>query len=81
MRFATKWLKIYRIPGGIAIGSIFVLHAAGWLQIPTLRRIENTFYDLRIVIVTIDEESRVGWAAFFCPPFYCLSWQALRRSG
>ncbi len=48
---------------------MFILHAAGWLQIPTLRRVENIFYDLRlratvanttdprIVIVTIDEES------------------------
>ncbi|MDD5274538.1 MAG: adenylate/guanylate cyclase domain-containing protein [Methylovulum sp.] len=69
MRFSTQWLKIYRILSCIAISSIFMMHATGWLKMPVLQRIENISYDLRlratvantldprIVIVTLDEDS------------------------
>lgn len=69
MQFSNKWLKIYRLSACVTITAIFILHTAGWLHIPTMQRMENIFYDLRlratmantidprIVIVAINEES------------------------
>ncbi|MDP2904384.1 MAG: adenylate/guanylate cyclase domain-containing protein [Methylovulum sp.] len=69
MLSSNKWLKIYRLMACIAMTFIFILHTTGWLEIPTMQRMENIFYDLRlrttvvntidprIVIVSIDEQS------------------------
>ncbi|MGZ5008154.1 MAG: CHASE2 domain-containing protein [Methylobacter sp.] len=69
MKFSNKWIKYYRFLACALITLLFMAHAARWLQIPTLQRMENILYDLRlrttavntidprIVIVDIDEES------------------------
>lgn len=69
MKFSTKWLKSYRFLGCILVTLLLMAHTAHWLQIPTLQRMENILYDLRlratavntidprIVIIDIDEES------------------------
>lgn len=69
MKFRNKWLKSYRFSACILITLLFIAHTAHWLQIPTLQRMENILYDLRlrttvvntvdpnIVIIDIDEES------------------------
>ena len=69
MQVSTKWLKVYRFFVCGLITFIFILHTADWVTIPTLQRMENILYDLRlratanqgiderIVIVDIDENS------------------------
>jgi len=69
MKFSNKWLKYYRFLACAVITLLFMAHIATWLPIPTLQRMENILYDLRlratavntvdprIVIVDIDEES------------------------
>ncbi|MDO9105642.1 MAG: adenylate/guanylate cyclase domain-containing protein [Methylovulum sp.] len=69
MQFSNKWLKTYRSLACLIITSLFILHTANWLEIPTMQRMEHIFYDLRlrttvvntidprIVIVAINEES------------------------
>jgi len=69
MQLSNKWLKIYRLLACVTITSVFILHTAGRLHVPTMQRMENIFYDLRlrttvantidprIVIVAINEES------------------------
>ncbi len=69
MKFSNKWLKSYRFLACALITLLFMAHTAHWLQIPTLQRMENILYDLRlrttvintidprIVIIDIDEES------------------------
>ncbi len=69
MKFSNKWLKSYRLLACAFITLLFMAHTAHWLQIPTLQRMENILYDLRlrttvvntvdprIVILDIDEES------------------------
>jgi adenylate cyclase len=69
MKFSNKWLKTYRFLACALITLLFMAHAAHWLNIPTLQRMENILYDLRlrttvantvdprIVIIDIDEES------------------------
>lgn len=64
-----KWLKTNRLLACLGLTLMFMLHTAGWLQIPTMQRMEDIFYDLRlrltvvntldprIVIVDINEES------------------------
>ena len=69
MKFSNKWLKSYRFLACVLITLLFMAHTAHWLQIPTLQRMEDILYDLRlrttvvntvdprIVIIDIDEES------------------------
>ncbi|MEE7625063.1 adenylate/guanylate cyclase domain-containing protein [Methylobacter sp. Wu8] len=69
MKFTTKWLKSYRFLACTLVTLLFIAHTAHWLYIPTLQRMENILYDLRlrttvvntvdprIVIIDIDEES------------------------
>ncbi|MDI1277208.1 CHASE2 domain-containing protein [Methylobacter sp.] len=69
MKFSNKWLKSYRFLACALITLLFMAHTAHWLHIPTLQRMENILYDLRlrttavntvdprIVIIDIDEES------------------------
>ncbi|MGZ5573528.1 MAG: CHASE2 domain-containing protein [Methylobacter sp.] len=69
MKFSNKWLKSYRFLGCALITLLFMAHTAHWIHIPTLQRMENILYDLRlratavntiddrIVIIDIDEES------------------------
>ncbi|MFZ2407800.1 MAG: CHASE2 domain-containing protein, partial [Methylobacter sp.] len=69
MKFSNKWLKSYRFLACVVITLVFMAHTAQWLNIPTLQRMENILYDLRlrttvvntvdprIVIIDIDEES------------------------
>ncbi len=69
MKFSNKWLKSYRFLACALITLFFMAHTAHWLHIPTLQRMENILYDLRlrttavdtidprIVIIDIDEES------------------------
>lgn len=69
MKFSNKWLKSYRFLACVLITLLFMAHTAHWLNIPTLQRMENILYDLRlrstaantvnpnIVIIDIDEES------------------------
>jgi len=69
MKFSNKWLKSYRFLACVLITLLFMAHTAHWLHIPTLQRMENILYDLRlrttvvntvdprIVIIDIDEES------------------------
>jgi adenylate cyclase len=69
MKFSNKWLKSYRFLVCALITLLFMAHTAHWFPIPTLQRMENILYDLRlrttvvstvdprIVIVDIDEES------------------------
>lgn len=69
MKFSNKWLKFYRFLACALITLLFMAHTAHWLHIPTLQRMENILYDLRlrttvlnsvdprIVIIDIDEES------------------------
>lgn len=64
-----KLLKAYRPLSCLLITLLFTAHSAHWLEIPTLQRMENIVYDLRlrstapntldprIVIVDIDEQS------------------------
>lgn len=69
MRYSNKLLRFNRSLVCIVITGVFMLHTAGWLRLPTLHRMEDIFYDLRlrttlvntvdprIVIVDIDEQS------------------------
>lgn len=69
MKFTNKWLKSYRFLACVLITLLFMAHTGHWLNIPTLQRMENILYDLRlrttvvntvdprIVIIDIDEES------------------------
>lgn len=69
MKFSNKWLKSYRFLACALLTLLFMAHTAHWLHIPTLQRMENILYDLRlrataintidprIVIIDIDEES------------------------
>jgi adenylate cyclase len=69
MKFSNKWLKSYRFLTCSLLTVLFMAHTAHWLNIPTLQRMENILYDLRlrttvpntvdsrIVIIDIDEES------------------------
>ena len=69
MKFSNKWIKSYRLLACAVITLLFMAHTAHWLHIPTLQRMENILYDLRlrtmtvntidprIVIIDIDEES------------------------
>ncbi|TAN71387.1 MAG: adenylate/guanylate cyclase domain-containing protein [Methylobacter sp.] len=69
MKFSNKWFKSYRFLACVLITLLFMAHTANWLHIPTLQRMENILYDLRlrttvvntvdprIVIIDIDEES------------------------
>lgn len=69
IKFSNKWLKSYRFLSCALIALLFMAHTAHWLHIPTLQRMENILYDLRlrstvvntvdprIVIIDIDEES------------------------
>jgi len=70
MKFTNKWLKSYRFLACALITLLSMAHTAHWLHIPTLQRMENILYDLRlratiansgvdprIVIIDIDEES------------------------
>jgi len=64
-----KHINIYRLASCLAISLIFMLHTAGWLELPVLQRIEKIFYDFRlrstlantgdprVVIVTVNEDS------------------------
>ena len=64
-----SYLKLYRPLSCVLITLLFMAHSAHWLEIPTLQRMENIVYDLRlrstapntidprIVIVDIDEQS------------------------
>ncbi len=66
---SSKWLKGYHWLLSIILTAIFLAHTAGWMQIPTMQRVENILYDLRlrltmpntvddrIVILDIDEKS------------------------
>ncbi len=66
---SSKWLKGYHWLLSIVLTVIFLAHTAGWMQIPTMQRVENILYDLRlrvtmpntiddrIVILDIDEKS------------------------
>lgn len=69
MKLKNKWIKSYRFLTCTLITLLFMAHTAHWLHIPTLQRMENILYDLRlrtmavntvdprIVIIDIDEES------------------------
>ena len=69
MKISNKRLKLYRFLASGLITLVFILHAGNWINLPTLQRMENILYDLRlrtaahegidprIVIVNIDEES------------------------
>ncbi|PPD48716.1 MAG: adenylate/guanylate cyclase domain-containing protein [Methylobacter sp.] len=69
MQFSNQWLAFYRILLCVAITGVLVMDTAGLLSLPTLERMENILYDLRlrktlpntvdsrIVIVAIDEAS------------------------
>ncbi len=69
MKFSNKWFKSYRFFACVLITLLFMAHTANWMHIPTLQRLENILYDLRlrttvvntidprIVIIDIDEES------------------------
>ena len=69
MKLSNKSLKKYRFLTCVFVTVLFMAHCAHWLTIPTLQRMDNIFYDLRlrstavntvdprIVIVDIDEKS------------------------
>lgn len=69
MKLSSKWLKTYQWMLCIILTIVFLGHTAGQFQIPTMQRIENILYDLRlrmtmpntiddrIVILDIDEKS------------------------
>ncbi|MGB4497090.1 MAG: adenylate/guanylate cyclase domain-containing protein [Methylococcaceae bacterium] len=69
MKFNSKWLKGYQWMLCIVLTFIFLAHTVGQIQIPTMQRVENILYDLRlritmpntiddrIVILDIDEKS------------------------
>lgn len=69
MKLSSKWLKTYQWMLCIILTMVFLGHTAGQFQIPTMQRIENILYDLRlrmtmpntiddrIVILDIDEKS------------------------
>jgi adenylate cyclase len=69
MKFNSKWLKGYRWMLCIVLTFIFLAHTVGQIQIPTMQRVDNILYDLRlritmpntidnrIVILDIDEKS------------------------
>lgn len=69
MKLSSKWLKTYQWMLCIVLTIVFLGHTAGQFQIPTMQRIENILYDLRlrmtmpntiddrIVILDIDEKS------------------------
>jgi adenylate cyclase len=69
MKLSNKWLKFSRFLTCALITLLFMAHTAHWVHIPTLQRMENILYDLRlratvvntidprIVIIDIDEES------------------------
>ena len=69
MKFSNKWLKSYRFLSCALLTLLFMAHTAHWLNIPTLQRMEDILYDLRlrttvantvdprIVIIDINEES------------------------
>jgi adenylate cyclase len=66
---SSKWLKNYQWLICIVLTMVFVAHTIGQIQIPTMQRVENILYDLRlrvtmpntmddrIVILDIDEKS------------------------
>ena len=66
---SSKWLKGYHWLLSIILTAVFLAHTADWIQIPTMQRVENILYDLRlrltmpntiddrIVILDIDEKS------------------------
>ncbi len=69
MKLSNKSLKTFRLLVCALITLLFMAHTAHWLSIPTLQRMDNILYDLRlstttvnsvdsrIVIVDIDEKS------------------------
>ncbi|MDD5228977.1 MAG: CHASE2 domain-containing protein, partial [Methylococcales bacterium] len=69
MKLSSKWLKGYQWLICIILTMIFVAHTIGQITIPTMQRVENILYDLRlrvtmpntvderIVILDIDEKS------------------------
>ncbi|MDD2865652.1 MAG: CHASE2 domain-containing protein, partial [Methylococcales bacterium] len=69
MKLSSKWLKTYQWMLCIILTMVFLGHTAGQFQIPTMQRVENILYDLRlrmtmpntiddrIVILDIDEKS------------------------
>ncbi len=69
MLHSNKWLKIYRLIACLLITGLYAAHSSGHFIIPTLSRMENIFYDMRlratmpntvdsrIVIVAVDEQS------------------------
>jgi adenylate cyclase len=69
MRISYQWLSLYRIALCVAISAVLMLNTMGLVALPTLGRMENILYDLRlrqtlphtlderIVIVAIDEAS------------------------
>ena len=69
MKLSSKWLKIHQWLLCIILTAVFLAHTAGWMAIPTMQRVENILYDLRlratmpntmddrIVILDIDEKS------------------------
>ena len=71
MKLSNKSIKTYRLLICALITLLFMAHTAHWLTIPTLQRMDNILYDLRlrsttvntidprIVIVDIDEQSLV----------------------
>ena len=69
MKISSKWLKTGQWTLCIVLTCLFLAHTAGRIHIPTMQRIENILYDLRlrmtmpntiddrIVILDIDEKS------------------------
>lgn len=69
MKLSIKWLKGYQWMLCVVLTFVFLAHTIGQMQIPTMQRIENILYDLRlrmtmpntiddrIVILDIDEKS------------------------
>ena len=69
MKLHSKWLKAYQWMLCIVLTFVFLAHTVGQIQIPTMQRVENILYDLRlrltmpntidnrIVILDIDEKS------------------------
>ena len=69
MKLSSKWLKRYQWMLCVILTALFLAHTAGWMKIPTMQRVENILYDLRlratmlnaiddrIVILDIDEKS------------------------
>ncbi len=58
MKLSSKWLKGYQWLLCIALTAFFLAHTVGRIKIPTLQRVENILYDLRLRITmpnTIDE--------------------------